>query len=153
MSPNASLAHYKSHLDPPPTYSGGSSIAPLDLAAPDAAPAADEDDPMRTPRKRSQHPGAPAAGATTAASVFGHPVTPRRLVFPPDSPFRTPMAGSPFRTPGSRSSILDPHDPRTILHEELNNRAYEDSPTGIFGKGQGTLLYDSPGYGGSPKWW
>ncbi|KAF8202541.1 hypothetical protein BJ912DRAFT_945100 [Pholiota molesta] len=120
MSPNASLAH----------YNGGSSIAPLDLAAPDAAPAADEDDPMRTPRKRgSQHPGAPAAGATAAASVFGHPVTPRRLVFPPDSPFRTPMAGSPFRTPGSRS------------------------PTGIFGKGQGTLLYDSPGYGGSPKWW
>ena len=155
MSPTASLAHYKSNLDPPPVYNGG--VAPLDVA-----PEQEDDDPMRTPRKR----GSTSQQQTTTAAYYGQPVTPRRLVFPTglaDSPFRTPVGGlgaSPFRTPGSR--IYDPHDPRTLLDEELNriSGGYDDSPAGLFGKGRGSLLYDSPGLGlglDSPgkwsKWW
>ena len=45
MSPSTSLAHYKSNLDPPPVYSGV--LPPFEVAQ-----AGDEDDPMRTPRKR-----------------------------------------------------------------------------------------------------
>jgi len=143
MSPSASLAHYKSNLDPPPVVSGG--VAPLDVTTgPD-----DDADPMRTPRKRGV--------MTNSSSVFGQPVTPRKLIFSAgagDSPFRTPgLPESPFRTPRSRA-IFDPHDPGTLLHEELNRMgSYEDSPAGIFGKGRSSLLYDSPGLDGPAKWW
>ncbi|KAH0582861.1 Forkhead box protein I1 [Termitomyces sp. J132] len=83
------------------------------------------------------------------------PVTPRRLVFPTnqnESPFSTPAGGifSPFRTPGSRS-VFDPHDPGALLDEELNRMGGE-SPAGLFGKGRGSLLYDSPGLSSS-GWW
>lgn len=147
MSPSASLAHYKSNLDPPPVmlYGAGPSNASKEEARLE-----DEADPMRTPRKRTSTNGAA-------------PVTPKRLMFSTvldDSPFRTPFGISPFRTPGSRS-ILDPHDPRTVLDDELNRmNAYDDSPAGIFGKGTGSLLYDSPGAGyldspgkWSKSWW
>lgn len=131
MSPSASLAHYKSNLDPPPTISYGAGPS---NAGKEEARVEDEADPMRTPRKQT--------GTNGAA-----PVTPKRLMFSSvldDSPFRTPFG---FRTPGSRS-ILDPHDPRTALDDELNRmNAYDDSPAGIFGKGTGSLLYDSPGAG------
>ena len=148
MSPSASLAHYKSNLDPPPVYNGG--VAPLGMA-----PEAEEDDPMRTPRKRGS-----ATQQQTTTAYFGQPVTPRRLVFPTslaDSPFRTPVGGLGASTPGSR--IYDPHDPRTLLDEELNRiSGGYDSPAGLFGKGRGSLLYDSPEVGlDSPgkwsKWW
>lgn len=144
MSPSASLAHYKSNLDPPPLYNG--SIPALDN--PQA-----EEDLMRTPCKR---------GASASASAsFGPPVTPRKLIFSAnleDSPFRTPSNNpnmSPFRTPGSRS-IFDPHDPRTLLDEELSGMhySYDSSPAGgLFGRGRGSLLYDSPGFESPPKWW
>ncbi|KAG6857462.1 hypothetical protein H0H87_003529 [Tephrocybe sp. NHM501043] len=90
----------------------------------------------RTPRKRVLSSGA----------LGGAPMTPRRLVFPTnqnDSPFSTPVGGgsvfSPFRTPGSRS-VFDPHDPGTLLDEELNRMGAGDSPAGLFGKGRGSLL-------------
>ncbi|KDR80521.1 hypothetical protein GALMADRAFT_240824 [Galerina marginata CBS 339.88] len=143
MSPSASLAHYKSHLDPPPVYGGG--LPPLDVAQ-----EGEDDDPMRTPRKRGAN--------TSSTSVFGHPVTPRKLIFPinlTDSPFRTPLGGissSPFRTPGARS-VFDPHDPRHILNDELNRLSYGESPSGIFGSARGSLLYDSPGVDSPGKWW
>lgn len=152
MSPSASLLHYKSNLDPPPTlnYDAGPSKIhnaqehDVDLDGVDTA---------RTPRRRTSSTG----------NVFP-PVTPKKLNFlagPSESPFRTPMAGSPFRTPGSRPSIFDPHDPRTVLDDELSRmgNSYEDSPGGLFGKGRGTLLYDSPGYdkfdspGKWNRWW
>ncbi|KAG6891204.1 hypothetical protein C0995_008456 [Termitomyces sp. Mi166 len=103
----------------------------------------------RTPRKR-----------VVSSGVVVAPVTPRRLVFPTnqnESPFSTGAGGifSPFRTPGSRS-VFDPHDPGALLDEELNRMgaATGDSPAGLFGKGRGSLLYDSPGFSSSPaRWW
>lgn len=63
---------------------------------------------------------------------------------------------SPFRTPRSRD-IYDPHDPRTLLDEELSRPmlGVGDSPLGIFGK-RSALLYDSPGpdpWGSPGKKW
>ncbi|KAJ3515532.1 hypothetical protein NLJ89_g1702 [Agrocybe chaxingu] len=139
MSPSTSLAHYKSNLDPPPVYTGGITPTPLDFMQGD-----DDADPMRTPRK---------SGSSTM-TIFGNPVTPRKLMFGmTDSPFRTPSGQSPFRTPGSRH-IFDPHDPRRLLDEELN-RMNNDSPGGLFGNARGSLLYDSPGLDtdSHPKWW
>ncbi|KAF8638956.1 hypothetical protein AX16_010430 [Volvariella volvacea WC 439] len=97
----------------------------------------------------------------------GVPKTPSNLGFTvagdSDSPpFRTPLGpigDSPFRTPGSRM-IYDPHDPRMLLDEELSRlgAGQGESPGGLFGKGVGKLLYDSPGqFMNSPdkwaKWW
>jgi hypothetical protein len=145
MSPTASLAHYKSNLDPPPLYNRGQ--------ATDNAKERDDEavDPMQTPRKRGSK--------ADTSSFYEPPVTPQKLIFPSgldDSPFRTPIRGlgaSPFRTPGSRN-IIDPHDPRTLLDEELNRigNSYGDSPAGLFGKGRGSLLYDSPGLDSPGKW-
>ncbi|KAF8909387.1 hypothetical protein CPB84DRAFT_1515266 [Gymnopilus junonius] len=143
MSPSASLAHYKSNLDPPPIYSGV--LPPFDVNQ-----EGEDDDPMRTPRKR---------GNANPSTSSGHPVTPRRLIFSSnvgESPFRTPVGGlgaSPFRTPDSRT-IFDPHDPRALLNEELNRLNYGyDSPGGLFGKSRSSLLYDSPGVESAAKWW
>ncbi|KAK7466418.1 hypothetical protein VKT23_005140 [Stygiomarasmius scandens] len=129
MSPSASLAHYKSHLDPPP-----------------AAPH-DAENPI------GEFLYTPSRGRTLGFSAA--PVTPKRSsAFPllEESPFRFGI--SPFRTPGSRG-ILDPHDPRALLDEELNRlgETQESPATGLFGKRQ--LLYDSPNatMGGSPGKW
>ncbi|THU99100.1 hypothetical protein K435DRAFT_828227 [Dendrothele bispora CBS 962.96] len=133
MSPSASLAHYKSHLDPPPAASH-------DTEAPTG-------EFLRTPSR----------GRTLGFTAT--PVTPKRSsAFPllEESPFKFGI--SPFRTPGSRS-IFDPHDPRMLLDEELNRLGEnQESPaTGLFGRRQ--LLYDSPNavLGGSPgkykRWW
>ena len=144
MSPSASLAHYKFNLDPPPVH-----LHPSDTDEPQTRAEGDDmSDLTRTPRRR--------------AAILAPPVTPKRLCSNAESPFRLTMGGgmgtSPFRTPGSRS-IFDPHDPSALLDEELNRTAtsQDDSPVGIFGKGRGSLLYDSPGALGSPgkwfKWW
>lgn len=107
----------------------------------------DDMDINKTPRKR----------VSSSGMTITTPITPRKLVFPTnqnDSPFRTPIGSfetSPFRTPGSRA-IFDPYDPGTLLDEELSRQG--DSPAGIFGKGRGSLLYDSPGLSISPgRWW
>ncbi|KAF9266851.1 hypothetical protein L218DRAFT_753898 [Marasmius fiardii PR-910] len=77
------------------------------------------------------------------------PVTPKRLV--DESPFRPPFI-SPFRTPGSRL-VIDDHDPRVLLDEELNRMGVgqSDSPPsrGLFGK---QILYDSPNAHSPGKW-
>jgi len=119
------------------------------------------DDVLRTPsRDRSSN--------TEPSIAAAAPVTPRKLVFFSNqhgSPFRTPsgggvLTGSPFRTPsGSRGGIFDPHDPMTLLDEELNslsNAGNGSSPTpGLYGRG----LYTSPNaLEGSPgkwsnRWW
>ncbi|KAJ7504481.1 hypothetical protein B0H11DRAFT_519826 [Mycena galericulata] len=151
-SPSTSLAHYKSHLEPPPALVYGGSKR----RSREEDGFEDDDGPselMRTPsRKRN-----------TAASS-AHPITPKRLLFQTDSssPFRTPGGGplnaSPFRTPlGGRGGIFDPHDPSTLLDEELSSlgAAGRDSPAGLYGKAS---LYDSPNpLDGSPgkwaRWW
>ncbi|KAJ7449620.1 hypothetical protein FB451DRAFT_1147048 [Mycena latifolia] len=153
MSPSTSLGYYK-HLEPPPALLyGAAKRLPVHSQEEEDH---DEDEPsdlMRTPsRKRN------------AASSSAHPMTPKRLLFPSDSssPFRTPGGGtlsaSPFRTPGGgRGGIFDPHDPSTLLDEELSSlgAAGRDSPAGLYGKGS---LYDSPNpLDGSPgkwaRWW
>jgi hypothetical protein len=114
----------------------------------------EEVDTNRTPRRR------PSGSGTTGPA----PVTPRKLVFPPnqnESPYRAPggvFGLSPFRTPSSRA-VFDPHDPGALLDEELSRMGaagHGDSPGGLFGKARGSLLYDSPGLS-SPdqwqKWW
>jgi len=143
MSPTASLAHYKSNLDPPPLYNGGHVM--------DNAVEGDDEavDLIQTPH----------GSKADTSNLYEPPVTPKKLIFPSgldDSPFRTPIGGlgaSPFRTPSSRS-IIDPHDPRTLLDDELNRigNSYGDSPAGLFGKGRGSLLYDSPGLDSPGKW-
>jgi hypothetical protein len=134
MSPTASLAHYKSNLDPPPPYIGGH-------ATEDATEGDDEVvDSTRTPRKR--------VSKSDTSNLHEAPVTPKKIIFANDSPFRV-FGG----TPGSRS-IIDPHDPRALLDDELNRigNSYGDSPAGLFGKGRGSLLYDSPGLDSPGKW-
>ena len=167
MSPSASLAHYKSHLDPPPTAVFQATLEPENI--PHAVshghgannPDPDADPSMRTPVRK---PGGSMINAT---------FTPRRLLFAStqDSPLRTPssrsglglggensntLAPSPlFRTPGSRS-IFDPHDPGALLDEELSRLGgtgqfgYMDSPSGMFGKGG--LFNESPSVASPLKW-
>jgi len=132
-----------------PLSSKGINPAALQLEGDDGEHNIEEHNLNKTPRKRVS-----STGLTLPA-----PVTPRRLAFSTNqnaSPFRTPLNGfgtSPFRTPG----IFDPHDPGALLDEELNRpgaAGQGDSPAGLFGKGRGSLLYDSPGLPISPgRWW
>ncbi|KAI0034452.1 hypothetical protein K488DRAFT_83966 [Vararia minispora EC-137] len=125
MSPSPSLAHYKSHLLPPPP-----------ATSPPAHTAEGENVLTRTPSRRR----------SGAAGIFT-PLTPRRLAFAGagDSPFRTPLYGM---------GVYDPHDPSAALDEELNrigaraSGVYE-SPAGLFDRGR---LYESPS-GASPSVW
>lgn len=136
MSPSASLAHYKSHLDPPPP--------PVFRQDDGINPAVFDSDYIRTPsRKRGNRDG---------LTTLFPPVTPKKLVFPAP----TPSSESPFRTPGSRS-IFDPHDPSALLDEEfarLGAKGAQDSPVGLF-DGRRGLLYESPSVpspGKFPRW-
>lgn len=156
MSPSSSLAHYKSNLDPPPVYN--------DASVKEETSAGNLDDVLRTPSRNQSNN---ASSSTMRAAIT--PVTPKKLVFFSShghgSPFRTPsggsiLGGSPFRTPsGSRGGIFDPHDPMTLLDEEmisLGNGGSGSSPSaGLYGRG----LYASPNaFDGSPgklssRWW
>jgi len=148
MSPSASLAHYKSNLDPPPALCNSGANKLLSSLALDSEA---ENDPLRTPRRTSG--GVNAVGGSSSLAL-APPVTPsKKGLF--DSPFRSGL--SPFRTPRSGSrDLYDPHDPRVLLDEELSRPVLGDSPIGIFGK-RSALLYDSPGVDpwGSPgkKWY
>ncbi|KAH6915883.1 forkhead box protein I1 [Coprinopsis sp. MPI-PUGE-AT-0042] len=161
MSPSASLAHYKSNLDPPRRLDAPPVLFTSTKAAEGEASSSAQDDvfdPLRTPRRRST---THSASHVTLAGPF--PDTPTRSTPSAyESIFRTPTGSSsfsPFRTPNSRS-VLDPNDPRVLLDDELNRQSQlvHDSPGGIFGKGS-KLLYDSPGFGdwssspGKKYWW
>jgi len=141
MSPSASLSHYKSNLDPPPTvpFCDGEKLR----VGGDDRETEEESENVRTPSKKR---------GTTTGGIFP-PITPKKLVFPgvnsQDSPYRTPgsrLGVSPFRTPGSRG-IFDPHDAGVLLDEELSRlgsgKIGVDSPMGSAGRGGG-LFYDSP---------
>lgn len=144
MTPNASLAHFKTHLDPPPntTFNPDDGINP----------AVFDTENVRTPsRKRSYHRDKDKDKDGTASHVHFPPITPKKLVFP--TPGST--AESPFRTPGAR--IFDPHDPGALLEEEfarLGARAALESPAGLYDRRR--LLYESPNApspGKLPRWY
>ncbi|GBE86557.1 hypothetical protein SCP_0904360 [Sparassis crispa] len=137
MSPSPSLAHYKLHLDPPPiaVYHPQAPLLSVSSDRELSPSVAVHSGNVHTPsRKRS------------SATDFLLPVTPKRLVF------STPTSESPFRTPSR--SILDPHDPSTLLDEELCRLGSQVSPgySTLFGRSSG-LLYESPGSGRSPASW
>jgi len=146
MSPSPSLAHYKSHLDPPPfaSFSTTGNMFNKEVME-DRLPATSLGaENVRTPSRK----GPTSAGG----SSFFPPVTPKKLIFPGSGE-------SPFRTPGSRPhTIYDPHDPGTLLDDELNRlgeRRMQDSPAGLLGNAMG-LLYESPNIGSPGKltrWW
>jgi hypothetical protein len=142
MSPSTSLAHYKSNLDPPPAVPMPSLFN---------FPREDATDPKTPPRKSTRVANhTTPAGAKTTANPFCA-LTPRRLMFTGDSPFRTP--GSALR---SQLFVYDPHDPTALLDEELSRWGRQDSPAaGLFPRGNG-YLYESP-TAPSPstlaKWW
>ncbi|KAI0923771.1 hypothetical protein AcV5_009232 [Taiwanofungus camphoratus] len=144
MSPSASLAHYKSNLDPPPIAvylpqapllsmpAEGGRFSPPPIALPDN---------VCTPSRKQTTQQSMSSGLLNV-SPFA-PITPKRLVFPGannDSPFRTPSR-----------AIFDPHDPGALLDEELLRQGLQESPSGLFGKSRG-LLYESPS-GPSPGSW
>lgn len=140
MTPNASLAHFKTHLDPPPH----TAFNPDD----GINPAVFDTENVCTPsRKRSHHRDRDRDGMPTHFP----PITPKKLVFPTSGS----TAESPFRTPGSR--IFDPHDPGALLEEEfarLGARAAQESPAGLYDR-RG-LLYESPNVaspGKLPRWY
>jgi hypothetical protein len=122
MSPSPSLAHYKSHLHPPPA---ASSTAP-----------ADNESILRTPSRRR----------SGAANVFT-PVTPRRLAFNPtgESPFRTPLFGMALYDPHDPGAALDEELSRIGARA---SGVYE-SPAGLFGPGR---LYESPSGASPSRW-
>ncbi len=192
MSPSPSLAHYKSHLDPPPVFFPQAPLLcgmtnvdrPLTLPSPELP---------RTPSRKHRTAAAgqrPGSGSASTSAVIPPlvdptayaPVTPKKLFSsasssntnnnhnsagshsrsrstdnsnPGISTTLSPATwDSPFRTP-SKIPIFDPHDPGTILDDELMRLgSQQDSPIGsgmgIFGKDRG-MLYESPSLA-SPSW-
>jgi hypothetical protein len=122
MSPSASLAHYKNHLDPPPRF--GKLFSE------------DETQDPSTPSRKRNH-----------TSAFGDPITPRRLF---GTPGTSGSMMSPFRMGMSMGMYGDPHDPLTLLDDDLNRIGASPGTGGLFGKKRSMMLYDSPGTG---KWW
>ncbi|EGN95004.1 hypothetical protein SERLA73DRAFT_162624 [Serpula lacrymans var. lacrymans S7.3] len=138
MSPSPSLAHYKSHLDPPPVVSFRQDDG--------INPAVLDSENIRTPTRKRGH----NHHKDRDSSTLFPPLTPRKLVFPgPPS-----ISESPFRTPGARS-IFDPYDPGAMLDEELSalgaRMGGQDSPAGLF-EGRKGLLYESPSMPSPGKW-
>ena len=151
MSPSASLAHYKSNLDPPPPLAPTSVFSNSDLGGLLALP---DSESTRTPSRK--RPSSSLNPASSNISLF--PVTPKKLIFPTANSSYYPQ-DSPFRTPGSRPSIFDPHDPGALVDEELSRLGAQiggqDSPVGLY-EGRRGLLYESPSMpspGKWTKWW
>lgn len=136
MSPTASLAYHKTHVEPPSPFLPDGGINPAVFGT----------ESVRTPSRRRSH------GHRENGPTLFPPVTPRRLVYPVASS----SAESPSRTPGSRS-IFDPHDPSALLDEELARlgaKGLQESPVGLF-EGRRGLLYESPSIpspGKLPRW-
>jgi hypothetical protein len=169
MSPSASLAHYKSHLNPPPTISlphGDANNAPTTKEDRDKDNTTttthnnnnnnnnnnhgpshghghhateDSENLLRTPSRRR----------TSAQFTPFTPVTPRKLMF----------MGSGLATESPLRGLFDhPHDPATLLDEELARlgaqgtpgRGLHESPS--VGFAQRALLYESPNTQSPERW-
>lgn len=146
MSPSPSLVHYKSNLDPPPAavFRAHAPLLTALTASDDASLTLPNPSVFRTPsRKRSSQPGSSGSRAQADFSPFA-PLTPRRLAFAQESPFRLPH-------------FDDPHDPSVLLDDELRRlgdqtQPLDESPIGsIFGKRN--ILYDSPGLTSPSRYW
>jgi hypothetical protein len=148
MSPSASLAHYKSHLNPPPVtislpHGENNNHNPPttkeDSHNHDHGHNASEDTEnlLRTPSRRR----------TSSQFAPFTPVTPRKLMF------MGVATESPLR------GLFDhPHDPGTLLDEELARlcaqstpgRGLHESPS--VGFAQRALLYESPNTRSPERW-
>lgn len=145
MSPSPSLAHYKSNLDPPPAavFHPHAPLLTALTTSDDASLTLPSPTVFRTPsRKRTSQPGGSGSRPHAEFSPFA-PLTPRRLAFVQDSPFRL-------------AHFIDPHDPSVLLDDELrrldDKAQLEESPIGGF-FGKRTLLYDSPGLTSPSRYW
>lgn len=148
MSPSASLAHYKTNLDPPPPPPFHSH-APLLFDGDNSSLPLPSPDLLRTPRRKDKQVAGTSSTPSSSSRIFGSifgPVTPKRLNFGSGD-------GSPLRTPSR--GILDPHDPSALLDEELarlgNQSGSGHTPTGLFGNMRG-MLYESPGLTSPGRW-
>lgn len=159
MSPSASLAHYKSHLNPPPVMislpHGENNNHNLPTTTKDDNhshdhghnnnthghghnPSEDTENLLRTPSRRR----------TSSQFTPFTPVTPRKLMF------MGVATESPLR------GLFDhPHDPGTLLDEELARlcaqsttpgRGLHESPS--VGFAQRALLYESPNTRSPERW-
>ncbi|CCM06279.1 uncharacterized protein FIBRA_08530 [Fibroporia radiculosa] len=146
MSPSPSLSHYKSNLDPPPTaaYFPQAPLLSAHGEEPKTPPPVTRLDDVHTPSRKRSARKVSGPGSLFNLSPFA-PVTPNRGTHQGGS------NDSPFRTPSQ--FFYDPHDPTTILSEELASRAFDTSP-GLFGskRPRHSLLYESP-TGSSPSSW
>ena len=156
MSPTASLAHYKSHLNPPPvmislphgennnnhnpptTKEDGQSQSHGHNNAHGHNTSEDTENLLRTPSRRR----------TSSQFTPFTPVTPRKLMF------MGVATESPLR------GLFDhPHDPGTLLDEELARLCAQSSTPGrglhespSVGFAQRALLYESPNTRSPERW-
>ncbi len=150
MSPSASLAHYKSHLNPPPVmislpHGENNSHNPPTTKEDSHGhghshghnASEDTENLLRTPSRRR----------TSSQFTPFTPVTPRKLMF------MGVATESPLR------GLFDhPHDPGTLLDEELARlcaqttpgRGLHESPS--VGFAQRALLYESPNTRSPERW-
>jgi hypothetical protein len=145
MSPSPSLAHFKTHLDPPRTVGLGHGADGGGGTSSSSSAAGARGDGARTPPRKP-----PSSGALVTPGAFA---TPRRLF--PSAPdllgLDTLFGASPFRTPGARAGAVGgPQDAGSLLDDEfarLGAAAIEnmgESPAGLFGSAGKGLLYESP---------
>jgi hypothetical protein len=160
MSPSASLAHYKSHLNPPPVIAlthGDTNNAPVTTTATKEEnnnnnhghghahahhATEDSENLLRTPSRRR---------ASAQFTPFT-PVTPRKLMF---------MGGVATESP-LRGLFDHPHDPATLLDEELARLGAQGTPgrgglhespsVSVGGFAQRALLYESPNTQSPERW-
>jgi hypothetical protein len=150
MSPSASLAHYKSHLNPPPvtiSLSHGDDTNPTTTTTNTKEGghhgAEDSENLLRTPSRRR-------AGAGASQFTPFTPVTPRKLMF---------MGGVATESP-LRGLFDHPHDPGTLLDEELARLGAQGNTPGrgglhespSVGFAQRALMYESPNTQSPERW-
>jgi hypothetical protein len=169
MSPTTSLAHYKSHLNPPPviSLSHGDANNSAPTTKEDKEKEKDKDKDNNTNTNTNNH--APSHGGhghhatedsenllrtpsrRRASAQFTPftPVTPRKLMF---------MGGGLATESPLRGLFDHPHDPATLLDEELARlgaqvtpgRGLHESPS--VGFAQRALLYESPNTQSPERW-
>lgn len=130
MSPSPSLAHYKSHLDPPPAavFHPQAPLLTGHLSAEDVALT------LPTPETLLRTPSRKRATPTKGQGRSDvNPFTPKHHF-----------------APGTPSRISDPYDPAGLIEEEVFRLGTQDSPSGLFGKH--SVFYESPGIPSPSRW-